>query len=419
MRTEPTVFIVDDDEQVRRSLSFLIASAGLKAETFASAEELLAAYDPRWPGCILLDIRMDGMGGLELQSELQARGIRIPIIIISGFADVPSVVRAVKNGAVDVLEKPFQDEALLERVQAAIQRDLQSRQTGRAAHGSHRQPVKSTARSHANVADRQRHQGNCPRFGHQHQDAGKASCHRAFEDGRRERRGIDATGARAESSGFFERKCRSEMMRERTDTPWLKYGTCLVVVGLACLVRRAMDRPLGSFAPYATFYAAVLFSAWWGGLRPALFALLVGFVCGTFFFVQPRHTLVLEDRDAQVHAALYFFVSSAIALLGGAMHSAKNRAERLVQEAITRQKRLEDEIATREQAIADRKRVEQALREADRRKDDFLAMLGHELRNPLASVLYAVQALRKIEIQNPEAAELRQLIERASLHMTR
>jgi two-component system, LuxR family, response regulator FixJ len=130
VRTEPTVFIVDDDEQVRKSLSFLIASAGFQAETYSSAEELLAAYDPRWPGCILLDIRMDGMGGLELQSELQTRGIRIPVIIISGFADVPSVVRAVKNGAVDVLEKPFQDEALLERVQAAIERDRQGRQTG-------------------------------------------------------------------------------------------------------------------------------------------------------------------------------------------------------------------------------------------------------------------------------------------------
>jgi len=130
VRTEPTVFIVDDDEQVRKSLSLLIASAGFEAETYTSGEELLSAYDPRWPGCILLDIRMSGMGGLELQAELQARGIRIPIIIISGFADVASVVRAVKNGAVDVLEKPFQDEALLERVRAAVERDRQDRQSG-------------------------------------------------------------------------------------------------------------------------------------------------------------------------------------------------------------------------------------------------------------------------------------------------
>src|SRR6185437_5983484 len=100
VRTEPTVFIVDDDEQVRRSLRLLLTSAGFKVETYASAEELLATYDPNWPGCILLDIRMSGMGGLELQSELRARGSRIPVIIISGFADVPSVVRAVKNGAV-------------------------------------------------------------------------------------------------------------------------------------------------------------------------------------------------------------------------------------------------------------------------------------------------------------------------------
>ena len=130
MRTEPTVFIVDDDEPMRKSLSMLVGSAGFKAEAYASAEELLAAYDPRWPGCILLDIRMDGMGGLELQSELQARDIRTPVIIISGFADVPSVVRAVKNGAIDVLEKPFQDEALLELVGSAIERDRQARQSG-------------------------------------------------------------------------------------------------------------------------------------------------------------------------------------------------------------------------------------------------------------------------------------------------
>jgi signal transduction histidine kinase/ActR/RegA family two-component response regulator len=209
------------------------------------------------------------------------------------------------------------------------------------------------------------------------------------------------------------------MMRERIDTPWVKYGVCSIVVGLACFVRWAMDQPLGSFAPYATFYAAVLFSAWWGGLRPALFALVVGFVCGTYLFVQPRYTLSLPDRDARVHAALYFFVGSAIALLGGAMHAAKNRAELLVLEAITRQKQLEHEIATREQAIADRRRVEQALRDADRRKNEFLAMLGHELRNPLASILYTVQVLRKIGGQNSEATELRDLIERSSLHMTR
>ncbi len=208
-------------------------------------------------------------------------------------------------------------------------------------------------------------------------------------------------------------------MRERNDTPWIKYGPCFVVLGLACLVRWAIDKQLGSFAPYATFYAAVLFSAWWGGSRPALLVLFAGFVCGTYLFVQPRYTLSLPDLEARAHAALYFFVSSAIALLGGAMHAAKSRAELLAQEAITRQKQLEQEIATREQAIADRKRIEQALREADRRKDEFLAMLGHELRNPLAGILYTVQALRRSGGQNSESIELRDLIERSSLHMSR
>jgi two-component system response regulator FixJ len=128
VRTDPTVFIVDDDEQLRKSLSFLIAGAGFAAETYATAEAMLADYDPQRPGCVLLDLRMGGMDGLQLQAELQAREIQIPVIIISRYADVPSVVQAVKNGAIDVIEKPFKSEVLLERVRSAIERDLQLRQ---------------------------------------------------------------------------------------------------------------------------------------------------------------------------------------------------------------------------------------------------------------------------------------------------
>jgi FixJ family two-component response regulator len=124
---EPIVYIVDDDEPMRRSLAFLLNGAGLHAETFASAEALLAGFDPRRPGCILLDLRMSGMDGLQLQQTLHTRGIRLPVIIISGFADIPSVVQAVKNGAIDVLEKPFERELLLERVRGAIERDLRDR----------------------------------------------------------------------------------------------------------------------------------------------------------------------------------------------------------------------------------------------------------------------------------------------------
>ena len=117
---------------MRRSLIFLIASAGFKSEAYSSAEELLSAYDPRWPGCILLDIRMNGMGGLELAEApelgdtLNCGDHHLGLLP----DDAPRWSEPSRPGAVDVLEKPFQDEALLERVRAAVERDRQARQTG-------------------------------------------------------------------------------------------------------------------------------------------------------------------------------------------------------------------------------------------------------------------------------------------------
>lgn len=124
-----TVFIVDDDEAVRDSLSWLMKSAGLQAETFASADDFLNGYEGGKPGCLILDIRMPGMNGLELQSRLSDRGVRLPIIIISGHADVPMAVRALKAGAFDFIEKPFNDELLLDLVQRAIERDSRQRES--------------------------------------------------------------------------------------------------------------------------------------------------------------------------------------------------------------------------------------------------------------------------------------------------
>ncbi len=120
MKSEPTVFVVDDDKAVRRFLSGLIASIGLKVETFASAQELLDADEPNQPGCLLLDIRMPGMSGLELQRELALRNIRIPIIILTGHGDVQVAVHAMKEGAMDFIEKPFNNELLLDRIQKAV-----------------------------------------------------------------------------------------------------------------------------------------------------------------------------------------------------------------------------------------------------------------------------------------------------------
>ncbi|SCZ59675.1 response regulator transcription factor [Thiohalomonas denitrificans] len=124
---QPTVFIVDDDEAVRDSLSWLMRSVGLAAESFPSARAFLDNYAPSRPGCLVLDIRMPGMSGLDLQEQIRERGMELPVIFISGHADVPMAVRALKSGAFDFIEKPFNDQVILERVQRAIEEDRETR----------------------------------------------------------------------------------------------------------------------------------------------------------------------------------------------------------------------------------------------------------------------------------------------------
>ena len=123
---EPTVFVVDDDPAIRDSLKWLIGSINLAVETFASANEFLDAYEPSRPGCLLVDIRMPEVSGLELQNELAARSIDLPIIVITGHGDVSTAVRAMKNGAMDFLEKPFNDQEVLDLVQKGIERGIEA-----------------------------------------------------------------------------------------------------------------------------------------------------------------------------------------------------------------------------------------------------------------------------------------------------
>lgn len=127
-----TVFVVDDDQAVRQSLDMLIKSVGHDVQTFRSAQEFLDAYDPQRPGCLVLDIRMPGMSGLELQKTLRQRHIDIPTIFITGHGDVPVAVRALKDGAFEFLEKPFSKQMLLEHIRDAIKSD-ESRRSQRGA----------------------------------------------------------------------------------------------------------------------------------------------------------------------------------------------------------------------------------------------------------------------------------------------
>ncbi len=131
MYTSSTVYVVDDDPAMRDSLSWLLSSVNLKAETFASADDFLARWESSQPGCLLLDLRMAGMNGLELQERLVERGHEIPIIFISGHGDVPTAVRAMQAGAVEFLTKPFSERFLLERVRVALEKDIEARRKRR------------------------------------------------------------------------------------------------------------------------------------------------------------------------------------------------------------------------------------------------------------------------------------------------
>jgi RNA polymerase sigma factor (sigma-70 family) len=124
----PTVFVVDDDAAVRDSLKFLLRSVGQLVETYGSGPEFLDAYHEDRPGCLVLDIRMPGMSGLELQQRLNERHSIVPIIFITGHGDVPMAVEAMQAGAVDFIQKPFRDQDLIDRINQALDKDSANRQ---------------------------------------------------------------------------------------------------------------------------------------------------------------------------------------------------------------------------------------------------------------------------------------------------
>jgi len=128
MKDKPsTVFVVDDDDAVRTSLRLLLKSVGLPVETYASAQEFLDAFDAERAGCLVLDIRMPGMSGLELQQKLNELNAIVPIVFITGHGDVPMAVEAMQHGAVDFIQKPFRDQDLIDRINQALEKDRENR----------------------------------------------------------------------------------------------------------------------------------------------------------------------------------------------------------------------------------------------------------------------------------------------------
>ncbi len=128
---QPTVFVVDDDKLVRESLAWLIGTIDLPVTLYERGQDFLSEYEPRLPGCLILDVRMPGLSGMDLHERLNERGIELPVIIVTGHADVPMATRAMKAGAFDFIEKPYNDQLMLETVQNAIACDLDRRRRAR------------------------------------------------------------------------------------------------------------------------------------------------------------------------------------------------------------------------------------------------------------------------------------------------
>lgn len=123
----PSVYVVDDDPGVRQMIGRMVRSVGLRAETFTCVKEFLDQFDPKDAGCLVLDVRMPGMSGLELQERLAAMNAHLPIVFITGHGTIPMSVRAMKRGAVDFIEKPFDDQVLLDAIHAALAKDEERR----------------------------------------------------------------------------------------------------------------------------------------------------------------------------------------------------------------------------------------------------------------------------------------------------
>src|SRR2546430_151581 len=144
----PTVFVIDDDDLVRTAIQGMLKSVGLRSETFGTPQEFLDSKRPDAPSCLILDVRLPGVNGLDFQRELADAGVRIPIIFVTGHGDIPMTVRAMKSGAVEFLTKPFDDQDLLDAIYQALDRDRGARQ--------HELELAVLQRRHATLTGRER-----------------------------------------------------------------------------------------------------------------------------------------------------------------------------------------------------------------------------------------------------------------------
>ncbi len=145
---EPTVFVIDDDESIRELLTWLMRRNGIRAEAFPNARSFLKSYRPGAPGCLVLDLYLPGMSGLDLQRYLKETGVEMPVIFLSGRADVPKAVLAVKSGAIDFIEKPFDYRRIVDLVRECLKRDADSR--------ADREQARARARRLATLTQRER-----------------------------------------------------------------------------------------------------------------------------------------------------------------------------------------------------------------------------------------------------------------------
>jgi signal transduction histidine kinase len=198
-----------------------------------------------------------------------------------------------------------------------------------------------------------------------------------------------------------------------------RYGTAVLAVAAALSTRLLLDPLLGDRLPWLPFCLAVVVVAWHGGFGPSFMAFLLGLPTCAYFFLPPRYSPAASLAGHRVQVTGFLFLSLTISVFSEALRVARRRAEAHAREADRRRQELEQEVAERKRLEQELQRRAEELTEADRRKDEFLAMLAHELRNPLAPIRNAVQVMKLLGLDDPHLGQARDLIDRQARHLAR